>query len=88
MTNYGDAKRAAAAHDDLSRLVGSDVRVGLVLLDDDHREQPVIEGQVIRVGADSLLFRRDGLDEDIPLALICKRVQGETVLVYGEMPRP
>lgn len=58
--------------------------VGLVLLDDDHREQPLIEGQVIRVGTDSLVFRSNGIDEEIPLGIISKRVHGDSVKFYGE----
>jgi len=84
VTNFGDAKRADAARADLPGLVGSDTKVGLVLLDDDHREQPLIQGQVIRVGSDSLIFRRDGVDEEIPFSIIAKRVHGASVVAYGE----
>jgi hypothetical protein len=82
MTRFGDAKREEAARNDLPKLIGSATPVGLVLLDDDHREQPVIEGQVIRVGTDSVVFRHDGADEDIPFAIISKRVRGEEVRAY------
>lgn len=87
MTSYGDAKRANAARGDLPALIGSPSQVGLVLLDEDHREQPLIEGQVIRVGTDSFVFRRDGVDEEIPLAIVSKRVHGNEVVAYGEPRR-
>jgi hypothetical protein len=82
VTSYGDAKRAAAAQRDLSPLAGSEESVGLVLLDDDGREQSVVEGQVIRVSTDSLIFRHDGLDEEISLAIVSKRVRGEDVVSF------
>jgi ribosome maturation factor RimP len=82
MTSYGDSRRAAAAQQDLSRLIGGEALVGLVLLDDDGREQPVVEGQVIRVGTDTLVFRHDELDEEISLSTISKRVQGDVVVRY------
>jgi hypothetical protein len=84
MTSFGDTKRANAARADLPALIGSQTQVGLVLLDDDHREQPLIEGQVIRVAEDSLIFRRHGLDEEIPLSIVARRVHGAEVVVYGE----
>jgi ribosome maturation factor RimP len=82
--SFGDAKRADAARADLPALIGSQVPVGLVLLDEDQREQPVIQGQVIRVGADSVIFRRDGVDEEIPLGTIAKRVLGDAIRSYSE----
>jgi hypothetical protein len=82
VTSFGDARRVAAAHKDLTRLVGTDVRVGLILLDDDQRELPPIEGQVVRIGPDSLLFRHDGLDEELSLATISKRIENGDVLAY------
>jgi hypothetical protein len=82
VTSFGDARRVAAAHKDLTRLVGTDVRVGLVLLDDDQRELPPIEGQVVRIGPGSLLFRHDGLDEELSLATISKRIENGDVLAY------
>jgi hypothetical protein len=84
---FGDSKRANAARDDLPALIGSETPVGLVLLDDDQREQPMIEGQVIRVGADSLIFRSNGVDEQIPLGIVSKRVHGNDVVFYGEQRR-
>jgi hypothetical protein len=82
MTSFGDSRRAAAAQQDLGKLIGSEVTVGLVLLDDDGREQSLLEGQVIRVGTDSLIFRHEGLDEEISLSTITKRVQGDVVVRY------
>ena len=82
VTSFGDARRVAAAHKDLTRLVGTDVRVGLILLDDDQRELPPIEGQVVRLGPDSLLFWHDGLDEELSLATISKRIENGDVLAY------
>jgi hypothetical protein len=82
MGNFGDSRRANAARTDLPGLIGSVTPVGLVLLDDDHREQPLIEGQVVRVGADALVFRRDGADEEIPLAIVAKRIHGDSVVSY------
>jgi hypothetical protein len=82
MTSYGDARRSAAAHADLTRFVGTGSRVGLVLFDEDHQEQVVIEGEVVRIGVDSLLFRHEGMDEEIALATISKRVLGDEVLPY------
>jgi hypothetical protein len=86
MGNYGEQQRAAAARLDLPTLIGSDPQVGLVLLDDDHREQPVIKGQVIQVGFDFVIFRHDGMDEEISLAMIAKRLQGDQTVVYGDGP--
>jgi hypothetical protein len=83
VTSFGDARRVASAHKDLPSLIAAETRLGLILLDDDHREQPVTEGQVIRLGVDSLIFRHDGLDEEISLAIISKRVLGDDVLVYS-----
>ena len=88
MTRFGDARRENAAREDLPKLVGSEVPVALVLLDDDHREQPPLEGRVIRVGTDSVLFRTAGGDEDIPFAIIAKRVRGAEVVLYGGAGRP
>ena len=84
VTSFGDTRRANAARADLPRLIGSETPVGLVLLDEDHREQEMIVGQIVRVGADSLVFRRDGLDEEIPLASVSKRVLGDEEVRYGE----
>jgi ribosome maturation factor RimP len=83
MTNFGDAKRAESARADLPKWTGGEIRIGLVLLDDDHQEQRKIEGQVMKVGVDSLIFRRDGVDEEIPFAIIAKRVHGDQILSYG-----
>jgi hypothetical protein len=82
MTSYGDQRRAAAAHKDLSRLLGDPTSVGLVLIDDDGRELPMVKGQVIRVGADSVVFRHDGVDEEFSLATISKRVHGDSTVAY------
>ncbi len=87
MTSYGDQKRADAARNDLTKLAGGGAQVGLVLLDEDHREAPVLEGEVVRVGPDFVLFRHEGLDEEIPLAIIAKRVLGDQVVMYGTGPR-
>ena len=87
MGSFSETKRADAARVDLPALIGSPVPVGLILLDDDDQEQRVILGQVIRVGPDFVVFRRDGLDEEIPLGLISKRVSGETVVPYGDARR-
>jgi len=72
----------AAAHRDLPGLIASRTRVGLVLLDDDQREQPVIEGELVRLGPDSVVFRHDDQDEEISLATIAKRILGDDVVVY------
>lgn len=72
----------AAAHRDLPPLIASQARVGLVLLDDDQREQAMIEGVVVRLGPDSAVFRHDDQDEEISLAMIAKRVVGDDVVVY------
>jgi hypothetical protein len=85
--SYSETKRADAARVDLPPLIGSELPVGLVLLDDDDQEQAVILGQVIRVGPDFVVFRRHGLDEEIPLGLISKRVVGETIVPYGDHRR-
>ena len=69
-------------------MIGSEVPVGLVLLDDDHREQAPLQGQVIRVGSDSVVFRTAGGDEEIPFAIIAKRVRGSETVLYGEARRP
>jgi hypothetical protein len=82
MTSYGDAKRVASAHADLPGLIERNETVSLVLIDDDHREQRPIQGQVIRLGPDSLIFRHDGSDEEIALATIAKRIHGSDVRVY------
>jgi hypothetical protein len=82
VTSFGDQRRVAAAHADLPRFIADGSSVGLVLIDDDHREQPVIEGQVVRIGVDSIVFRHDGSDEEISLVSIAKRVHGPDVLVY------
>jgi hypothetical protein len=82
MTSYGDSRRAAAAQQDLSKLVGTATVVSLVLLDEDGREQRPIEGEVIRVSIDSVIFRHDGLDEELSLATISKRIHGDAVLAY------
>ena len=82
MTSYGDAKRVAAAHADLPAFIEGNQTIGLVLLDDDHREQPVLEGQVVRLGRDTLIFRHDGSDEEVALAMISKRVLGTDVKAY------
>jgi hypothetical protein len=82
VTSFGDARRVARAHVDLPRFIGTDALVGLVLLDDDQREQPVVRGQVIRLNVDSMVLRHEGLDEEIPLATISKRVDGDDVLTY------
>jgi hypothetical protein len=87
MSSYGETKRANAARSDLPKLIGSGTPVGLVLLDDDLREEPMIEGQIMRVGPDSLIFRRDGVDEEIPLSMVSKRVHGDDVVSYGEIRR-
>lgn len=87
MGSYSETKRADAARLDLPGFVGSQSAVGLILLDDDDQEQTAIFGQVIRVGADSVVFRRNGLDEEIPLGIISKRVMGETIVAYGESRR-
>ncbi|MCI4325206.1 MAG: hypothetical protein L3K00_04920 [Thermoplasmata archaeon] len=83
MTGYGDSRRANAAREDLTRFVGLDQTVGLVFLDDDGREQPVVEGQVIRVGLESMIFRHLDLDEEISLATVSKRVLDGSVITYG-----
>jgi len=82
MTSYGDQRRAAAAHKDLSQLLGDPTAVGLVLIDDDGREQPMVSGQVIRVNADTVVFRHDGLDEEFSLSTIAKRHHGAAVVSY------
>jgi hypothetical protein len=84
MGAFGDAKRAESARRDLPGLVGSEALIGLVLLDEDQRELPVIHGHVVRMGHDSLVFRRYGADEEIPLGMISKRIQGDQVVQYGE----
>jgi hypothetical protein len=81
---FGDGKRAESARRDLPAFVGKEERIGLVLLDEDQREQTPIEGLVIRVGPDSVIFRRDGLDEEIPLGIISRRLQGGAVVYYGQ----
>jgi hypothetical protein len=86
--NFSDARRADSARADLPGLIGSKTPVGLVLLDDDDREQTMIHGDVIRVGPDSLVFRRNGLDEEIPLGIVSKRVQGDVVVLYGDRRQP
>ncbi|MCI4328190.1 MAG: hypothetical protein L3J86_01275 [Thermoplasmata archaeon] len=83
MGSYGDAKRAATARADLPTFVGTGLPVGLILLDDDDQEQSVLEGEVIRVDRDSVIFRHSDQDEEIALGIISKRIQGETVVVYG-----
>ncbi|MCI4360657.1 MAG: hypothetical protein L3J91_03055 [Thermoplasmata archaeon] len=83
MGSYGDTKRANAARLDLPRLIGSPTPVGLVLIDEDHMEQPRIDGQVIRVDSDSVVFRRFGQDEEIPLAIIAKRTHDGATVAYG-----
>ena len=82
MTSYGDAKRVASAHADLPGLIERNETVSLVLIDDDHREQRPIQGQVIRLGPDSLIFRHQGIDEEISLAVVAKRVLGDDVVTY------
>lgn len=83
MTSFGDAKRADAARRDLPGFIGSDTSIGLILLDDDHREQPLIEGIVVEVRPDTFIFRRFGQDEEIPLTMVSKRVHGDSVVSYG-----
>jgi hypothetical protein len=82
MTSFGDARRANACRQDLPQFIGTESPVGLVLLDEDDREQPVLEGEVIRVGTDSLIFRHQGIDEEISLAVVAKRVLGDDVVTY------
>jgi ribosome maturation factor RimP len=83
MTGYGDSRRANAAREDLAQFVGQEQVVGLVLLDDDGREQSVVEGQIIRVSQDSVVFRHSDLDEEVSLATVAKRVLDGSVLTYG-----
>jgi hypothetical protein len=52
-------------------------------LDDDDQEQSALEGEVIRVDRDSVIFRHNDQDEEIALGIISKRIQGDTVVVYG-----
>jgi hypothetical protein len=82
VTSYGDSRRVAAAHRDLPRLIANGTRVGLVLLDDDQREQTMIEGELVRLGPDSVVFRHDDQDEEISLATIAKRIVGDDVVTY------
>ncbi len=42
----------------------------------------MVRGQVIRLNVDSMVLRHEGLDEEIPLATISKRVDGDDVLTY------
>lgn len=82
MTSFGDARRTAAAHKDLPRFAGTADEVGIVLLDDDGQEQPMLLGQVVRLAPYSMLFRHAGLEEEISLATIAKRVLGDEVVTY------
>jgi hypothetical protein len=83
MGSYGDAKRADTARADLPAFVGTGLPVGLVLLDDDDQEQTPLEGEVIRVDRDSVIFRHHDQDEEIALGIIAKRIHGDSVVVYG-----
>jgi hypothetical protein len=83
MTGYGDARRANAAREDLAQFVGQEQTVGLVLLDDDGREQPVVECQIVRVSQDAVVFRHADLDEEISLSTVAKRVLDGDIVTYG-----